>query len=308
MRKSLKILSTFAILLATLNACAQGKQYVIGILPVDDESTESLTEFLPTGLSMLLYNHMLDLPNIQPVLLGPGGLYDPGSKDWIQEYGKKSHVDVLLISRLLPTIKVNDRHRRLSFAIEMMDVSTGTVSPKMVNDSVEVQTADLLTTLGTSYISSNTTSGFFANLFRDPSDFEKQHLGKAALKLVDWTNSSLQTSLPSLVVSPSGAPVNAKSQVCRMSFRIRFMTKHSIAKGYSLLAADKDQSSSVNDGIATFDTADGPLVIRVQIPDPPYGIPVQKLYQTSTIFSCSNPAHLLTMEIGAAGETLLRWE
>jgi len=263
---------------------------------------------LPTGLTMLLYNHIRDMPNMEPVMLAPGGLYDPNSQDWIQEYGKKSHIDAMLISRLLPTIKVNDRRRRLVFAIEMMDVKTGKVSPKLVDDTVEIQTSDLAMTVANGYISADERASLVASFFKNSADFEKQRLGTASLKLVDWTKSQLQSSLPTLVASPSGTAAEAKTPPCPITFRIRFMTKHSIAKGYVLLANDTDQSTTINDGIAAFSIPGGPLVIRAQIPDPPYGIPTSKLYQASTILTCSSQPQSLTMEIGAAGEALLRWE
>jgi len=308
MRRTSRILFTSAVLLMACSAVAQGNRYVVGILPVDDESAESLTETLPTGLTMLLYNHIREMPSMEPVLLAPGGLYDPESKDWIQEYGKKSHVDAVLIARLLPSAKVNDRRRRLAFAIEIMDVHTGTVSPKLVNDTVEVQTSDLVVTAANTFISSDDRASLVASFFKNPADFEKQRLGTAALKLVDWTKSQLQTSLPTLVAAPSGTASDARTPPCPMTFRIRFMTKHSIAKGYVLLADDTDQSTAISDGIASFKIPGGPLVIRTQIPDPPYGIPVSKLYQASTVLTCSAQPPMLTMEIGAAGEAILRWE
>ena len=303
-----RLLFTVAIVCMACSAFAQSNRYVVGILPVDDESAESLTDTLPTGLTMLLYNHIRDMPNMEPVMLAPGGLYDPNSQDWIQEYGKKSHIDAMLISRLLPTIKVNDRRRRLVFAIEMMDVKTGKVSPKLVDDTVEIQTSDLAMTVANGYISADERASLVASFFKNSADFEKQRLGTASLKLVDWTKSQLQSSLPTLVASPSGTAAEAKTPPCPITFRIRFMTKHSIAKGYVLLANDTDQSTTINDGIAAFSIPGGPLVIRAQIPDPPYGIPTSKLYQASTILTCSSQPQSLTMEIGAAGEALLRWE
>jgi hypothetical protein len=308
MHKVPRILLTFAILLMTGSAFAQANRYVVGILPVDDESAETLTETLPTGLTMLLYNHIREMPNMEPILLAPGGLYDPGSKDWIQEYGRKSHVDAMLISRLLPTLKVNDRRRRLVFAIEIMDVKTGNVSARLVDDTVEIQTSDLAMTVANGYISADERASLVASFFKNSADFEKMRIGTASLKLVDWTKSQLQSGLPALGASPSGTAADAKTPPCPMTFRIRFMTKHSIAKGYVLLANDTDQSTAINDGIASFAVPGGPLVIRAQIPDPPYGIPLSKLYQASTLHTCSSQPQSLTMEIGAAGEALLRWE
>jgi len=287
MHKVPRILLTFAILLMTGSAFAQANRYVVGILPVDDESAETLTETLPTGLTMLLYNHIREMPNMEP---------------------RKSHVDAMLISRLLPTLKVNDRRRRLVFAIEIMDVKTGNVSARLVDDTVEIQTSDLAMTVANGYISADERASLVASFFKNSADFEKMRIGTASLKLVDWTKSQLQSGLPALGASPSGTAADAKTPPCPMTFRIRFMTKHSIAKGYVLLANDTDQSTAINDGIASFAVPGGPLVIRAQIPDPPYGIPLSKLYQASTLHTCSSQPQSLTMEIGAAGEALLRWE
>jgi hypothetical protein len=214
----------------------------------------------------------------------------------------------MLISRLLPTLKVNDRRRRLVFAIEIMDVKTGNVSARLVDDTVEIQTSDLAMTVANGYISADERASLVASFFKNSADFEKMRIGTASLKLVDWTKSQLQSGLPALGASPSGTAADAKTPPCPMTFRIRFMTKHSIAKGYVLLANDTDQSTAINDGIASFAVPGGPLVIRAQIPDPPYGIPLSKLYQASTLHTCSSQPQSLTMEIGAAGEALLRWE
>lgn len=288
-------------------AVAQPSTYVVGVLPVDDESGESVTEILPPGITTLLYAHLSEMPNVQPVLLSPGGLYDPNSQDWIQQFGRKSHVDALLISRLLPSVKINDKRRRLNFAIEVMDVGSGKVSARLTNSDVEVKTQDLFVSEAYGRVTSKVPSFLALKYFLNYEEFEKERLGAAALQLVDWTKSSLGTLLPTLVASPSGPAQVRAGAACPMTLRIRYTSKRGIAKGYSLLVNKTDQSTAVDDGIASFSMASGPLLIRVTIPDPPYGLPTQKLYLASTLHDCAGPQNL-SVDIGAAGEAYLRWE
>lgn len=290
------------------SAMAQAPRYVVGILPVYDESAETLTENLPSGLTMLLYTHLREVSNLQPVLVAPGGLYDPESRDWLQEFGRKSHVDALLIARLRPTIRINERKRKLNFTVELMNVSSGEVSQKMANTDVEVATSDLFNSAEHGFLSTAAPSGFFDKLFMSPEDFEKQKIGAASLKLVNWSRDWLEAQLPRYAPIPSGSVADPFTPACAMSFRVRYVTKRGIAKGYGLLINNTDQSTSEVEGVAKFSIAGGPLVARVIVPDPPYGLPMPKLYMVSTDHSCTREEHLLTMEVGAAGEAYLRWE
>jgi len=305
MRKFLWAL-VFSLLVSSGSLASAQSRFAVGILPVYDQSAESLTEFLPNGLAMLLYKHMRESPTLEPVLLGAGGLYDPNSLDWNNEFGKKAHVDALLITRIYHTIRVNDHKVRLKYSLQILNVATGTLSPELTNDSVEVPKEDIFPSdaaTAATYVSSN-SSGFF----RSSDDFEKQKLGKAAAKLANWTIDQL----PGILIAQSVAQTAGQSMPitppCKVSFKIRFVAKHSIAKGYTVFVNDTDQSSAVNDGIATFMMAGGPIVVRATIPDPPYGVPTEKLYQTSTGLLCDGVTRTLNMDIGTAGEALLRWE
>lgn len=300
MRKFLCLL----LLSASSSVFAQAR-FAVGILPVYDQSAESLTEFLPSGLAMLLYKHMSGSPFLEPVLLGAGGLYDPNSVDWNNEFGRKTHVGALLITRLYPTIRVNDRKRRLKFSFQILDVATGKLSREFTNDSVEIPTEDLFNSAVSTYVSTSST-GFF----RSSDDFEKQKLGKAAAKLADWTIDQLPVTLTAQSVAQTAnqPPAQPVSATCQVTFTIRFVAKHSIAKGYTVFVNDTDQSSAVKDGIATFIMAGGPIVVRATIPDPPYGVPTEKLYQASTDLLCDSVTRTLDMDIGTAGEAILRWE
>jgi len=291
---------------------AQAQQrYVVGILPVYDQSAEELTENLPNGLVMLLFKHLRSSAVIEPVLLSAGGLYDPGSDEWNREFGRKAHVDALLITRIYKPQRVNDHKSRLKVSIQLMDIATGALGPEQTNADVEVNTSDLLAygksavnmLASNTYISSQ-SSGFW----RSSEDFEKQPMGKAARKLADWAIDVMPAALAAQSVKQDGTATPPEGASCEVHFKVRFIAKHSIAKGYTMFANDQDETSTVNDGLATFPMPSGLTVVRLQIPDPPYGVPTQKLYQSSTSVVCDGSPHNLNFDIGPAGEGLLHWE
>jgi hypothetical protein len=118
----------------------------------------------------------------------------------------------------------------------------------------------------------------------------------------------LPAALASQSVKQQNTPMPPEGTSCEVHFKVRFVAKHSIAKGYNMFANDQDETSTVNDGLATFPMPSGLTVVRLQIPDPPYGVPTQKLYQSSTTVVCDGTAHNLNFDIGPAGEGLLHWE
>jgi hypothetical protein len=308
--------SILAVLIIVLLGCVSQtmraqQRYVIGIMPVYDQSAEELTEFLPNGLAMLLFKHLRASTTMNPVLLSAGGLYDPSSTDWNLEYGRKAHVDALLLARIYKSTRLNDRKSRLKYSLQVMNVATGALGPEITNDTIEIATASLIesfdkkTGAGASAYISSKSFGFF----RSSEDFEKQPLGKAAAKLADWTIDQLPAALTAQGTKETGsAAVPAAATPCPVVFKVRFVAKHSVAKGYSIFADDQDESSTVSDGVGTFSIPGGPVAFRVEIPDPPYGMPTQKLYQSSTIVTCGGPQKTLNMDVGPAGEAILRWE
>jgi len=182
-------------------------------------------------------------------------------------------------------------------------VGSGKPGAKATNDTVEVATVDLVRTVAATYVSSN-----YASFLKGPEDFEKQPLGKSAVKLVEWTRGYVATTLPGLDVTPTGTEAAGKPTPCDLDVHVRYVTKHSVSKSYTLIVNDKDETSAVKDGIAHFTMQSGPIFLRVQATDPPYGLPIEKLYQTSAILDCASPKRDLDLDIGSAGEMITHWQ
>lgn len=286
-----------------LSAAAQTPKTLLGILPVYDSTAENFSEAFPVNMTFLMYAHLKPTPGVEPVLLSPGGLYDPDSIDFIRQYGKKAHVDAILITKVLHSIPSGSRHRRLNFEARFLDVATGKLSDRAVNDTVEVSTSDLMATFTSAYVSS-TYRGFFA----PPSEFSKQPLGKAAVKIDEWLEGILQPTLKTIGTVGTGPVAPPQEKSCEINFSVAYTTKHAIAKSYTVIANEKDESSEIHDGHAAFTMHHGPLAFRVQLNDPPYALPTEKQYQISTQLNCASPYHTVVMEIGSSGEALLKWQ
>ena len=290
-------------LIVILNATAQGKRIVIGVLPVYDNSAQPLTEDLPVNLTFMLYRNLLNSTNFEPVLLSPGGLYDPDSLDWVADYAAKAKIDVVLICSILPALKVNEHRSRLKLEAQLMNVATGKLSAKVLNDTVEISNNDLFSNIAATYVSSN-----IRGYFKSSEDFDKQPLGKAAVKLVDWTRAYVATAVSTLEVANTGDDPPSKPATCPINFSIKYVKNKSAAKSYTLLANNKDETSTLKDGVAQFPASSGPLALRIQVMDAPYGTKIEKLYQTSTVLDCGGTQSTLVMEMGNAGESFLHWQ
>jgi hypothetical protein len=288
-------------LLAVRIGSAQGRP-VVGIMPVYDDSAENLTEALPLNMTYLIYERMRTHSSVQPVLLSPGGLYDPESLDWARQYGRKAHVDVVLISKLLPTARISDRKRRLNFEVKWLDVASGKLSEPQTNSSIDVSTSDLLTDMASGY----SLFGTYKGLFPNSEEFLKVPLGKAALKLSDWIELQVGPTLTSLGTVATGGP-EPKPQTCEFSFSVRYAARHSTSKSLSVLVDDKDETSTLKEGHATFPMQSGPMSFRVQVNDAPYGMPAEKQYQISTTANCE-ASRTAVLELGTAGEGFIKWE
>ena len=288
MSKVARIIAVAGLAMAAFASCqGQGKRVVIGVLPVYDNSGQSLTENLPVNLTYMIYRDLLKNEAYQPILLSPGALYDPESIDTITDYATKAKADAVLISSILPCIKVNNLKCRLQLEVKLVDVAT----------------VDLLRTVAANYVSSN-----YASFLKGPEDFEKQPLGKSAVKLVNWTDGYISSTLPTLDVKPTGVEVAGKQTTCDLDVHVRYVTKHSVSKSYTLIVNDKDETTAIKDGVGHFDMPSGPIFLRVQATDPPYGMPIEKLYQTSAYLDCSSPKRDLDLDIGSAGEMITHWQ
>ena len=291
------IASLGLLLCAAANAQSSSAPLRIGVLPTYDSSGENFTETLPVNLSYLTYFELLKSPSIQPVLLAPGGLYEPASTSFVAEYARRVGVDKVLIINMLPTRPVGKTHRNLSVEAQMLDVTTGSLSDKLVNNDVSVASVDLQTVL----------VAVFGGLFSSQRDYVNTPLGKSTLKLAQWL-AAFAANAPGASGSGPAATSTSGGPACSMNLRIHYTSKRTSSKSYQIFINDKDETPAVKDGVATFTMAAGPLAMRFNTQDPPYALPTEKLYQISTIHDCTSPNHTAVIDIGAAGEALIHWE
>jgi hypothetical protein len=292
---AVRLLVVFVLLLIPFAASAQ--RIALGIPPIYDSSSEAWNQNLLPRMTYLFYQELLKSPDIQPVLLSPGGLYDPGSSEALLDLARSSKVDALLVMRQMPSLRDGDRHRKLNFEVYILDIASGKRSLKSANNNVSVSVSDLQNT-------SLTPLGFWGN----PLEFQRQPLGKATMTLIAWTQNYLTQTLTALQPSRSAAEPYTDSTPCQMEFRVRYAAKHTASKSYSLIANDKEQSSTIREGAANFLMTSGQLGLRVQVEDAPYRMPTQSMYLSSTLLNCYDKKHTLVMELGTAGEALLHWE
>ena len=101
MSRVVRIIVIAAMATVVMASCqAQGKRIVVGVLPVYDNSGQSLTENLPVNLTYMIYRDLTKSDAYQPVLLSPGALYDPDAVDTITDYATKAKADVTLMHGL----------------------------------------------------------------------------------------------------------------------------------------------------------------------------------------------------------------
>lgn len=293
----------FLFLLAVPSSLS-AQRIALGIPPVYDSSAESWNQNLAPRMTYLFYQELLKMPDIQPVLLSPGGLYDPESADALLELARNSKVDAVLVTRQMPSLRDGDRKRKLNFEVYVLDVATGKRSLKSVNTSVSVNLTDLHAIGGDGIAAGAVPRSFWGN----PLEFARQPLGKATMQLIAWTQTYLTQTLTALQPSRSAGEFYVDATPCQMDFRVRYMNKHTASKSYSLLVNDKEESATIREGVASFLVTSGPIGVRVQVMDAPYKMPTQTMYMNSTALNCYDKKHSLVMELNAAGEALLHWE
>ena len=91
-----------------------------------------------------------------------------------------------------------------------------------------------------------------------------------------------------------------------MHTRITYSYRHSSSHSYTLLANGLDQTTTIVDGVSTFKTAEGPLLLQFTLQDTPYKLSGEPVYQLSTIHSCKNST--LVIDIGQGGDAHHHWE
>lgn len=293
-----KLLLCLAVLLLMSPAFAQGGKPVIGVMPVFDSSGDATGEIFTQNLTFMIFQE-LRAAGMEPVLLNPGGLYNPIYSDWISDFADVAHVSSVLVTTLQPLDKPKRGDWTLQVDAQIMNLAGNKTSPtvphrySLERRDVEVEYA------------------YHARWFDTGASrpFAKQPLGKAAQKIAREIRDQVNAAPDYLASGPAPVPVPSSASTCDVDFKVVYKGKNAISKSYGVVINGREQSLGMREGIVPLaGLKDGPIVVHVTVNDAPYKLPVQKLYQANDVLNCASRPKALNLEIGPAGEALLKWE
>jgi hypothetical protein len=299
--KSLLYAAGLCIFLAGLCAHGTGEQPLrIGVMPTFNASGEPFAPIFSQHLTLKLFRD-LQSDAVNSVLLNPGGFYNPDDDDFLLDYGKRSGVDSLLITRLLKTIVPEKGNSTITVQTEVLDLKSGTRSGPW-KSAVEINKRD------TSLDYHALHMDWRGNVYLGPSRlFEKQPLGKAMATVADQVRSQVLQALKAGMVTVS-MKADKPGGSCDVRLKVLYTSKHAASKSYTIFVDNENESLGVNDGALLLSNKSGPMLLQWMLNDAPYKLPKQELYQAATEVDCSKPERQLNIKIGAMGEALLDWQ
>lgn len=311
---------------------------MVGIMPTYDSSGESFGEDFSRYITLMIFQELYPSDKLEPMMLNPGGIYSPLEEEWIVDFGRKSNVDAVLVTNVLESDKPkNSNNWALKMETFVVDLKTGKKG-NATTLTVPISKKDLQAGLDagrrsyTAPISSLerglgwapfTTAGMMTSMALDSSGrvalmmyasgpsrvFESQPIGKGARRLAVAARTQAVADTASLTPGgPSTPPPSGAATCGPIKFRVRYASKNSNSKVFTILMNDREESQGVHDGVVALNPPAGPLVLVVEVKDSPFKLPVQKVYQANTYLDCGQPERTLMMEIGGAGEALLKWQ
>ena len=324
-------------------AAAAPPRLLVGVMPTYDSSGESFGEDFSRYLTLMIFQELYPSDKIEPVMLNPGGIYSPLEQEWIVDFGRKANVDAVLVTNVLESDKPkNSNNWALKMEAFVVDLKTGNKGNTTLL-TVPISKKDLEAGLDQgrrSYASSvskvdkgmeyggyapfgysaaglgaavvyNTAGRRVLMMYSSgPSRvFESQPIGKGARRLAVAAKTQALADAASLTPGgPSTPPPSGPASCGAIQFRVRYLKKNAASKVFTILLNDREESQGVHDGVVSLNPPAGPLVLQVEVKDAPFKLPVQKVYQANTYLDCGQPERTLMMEIGGAGEALLRWQ
>jgi hypothetical protein len=309
---------------------AAPQRLMTGVMPVYDSSGESFGEDFSRYLTLMVFQELYPSAKVEPVLLNPGGVYTPLEDEWTVDFGRKSNVDAVLVTNVQESDKPkNSNNWALKMEAFIVDLKDGKKStPRMLIVPISkrdleggldkgrqsygyVKGADYApmgTILGTAYRAGG--RGALMLYSSGPSRvFEGQPLGKGARRLAQAASSFAQEQTASMTAGGPATPAPSGAASCGpINFRVRYASKNTSSKVFTILLNDREESQGVKDGVVSLKPPAGPLLLQVEVKDSPFRLAIQKAYQANTYLDCSQPERTLVMEIGGAGQAMLRWD
>jgi len=304
------LLSTLSAQTPSASSAAAGRpRVVMGIAPVFDANGLDFSPHFIQHITYIVYRTLLSRGDIQPVLINPGGVYDPapGGDEWTVGYARKIGVDAVLVTSFLPLEKTNKvtfvgnrPQGKMLITVSVLDAASGRRSPI----ATLTQTDSLLDIEAYSM----TTSSIWTGALKE---FDKQKKGRVAHAFAEKIIDYVDQQLPVLGVQGSGSePVTTPSLTssCAFSFSIRYLPRNVNSMAYSLIVNGREESAAVKDGVAHLHEPVGPMLIQSDMQDTPHRMTPQRYYQANTVFHCSPQENNLVLELGVAGDAQLLWE
>jgi hypothetical protein len=301
-----------ALALAVFAASASAQRLAVGIAPAFDAGGDDFGATLVEHLTLFLYQDLLANKQFAPTLLNPGGVYTPLDTSWLSDYVQdRPELDLLLVSTLKPAASVAKGSSTITIEVSLLDAHTGdTKSTWSVSETMKSTNAWLAS--GQALVAStvNDRGGQYGVAMMSSQDFAKQPIGKATAHLAESIRDTLPAHLGGFVrtatANPSDAPETTSTAPCPMHTRITYKYKHSASHSYTLLANGLDQTTTIQDGVSTFNAPEGPLLLQFTVQDTPYKLSRQPIYQLSATHSCK--ASTLVMDMGQGGDVHDHWE
>lgn len=311
---------------------------LVGIMPTYDSSGESFGEDFSRYITLMMFQELYPSDKVEPLMLNPGGVYSPLEEEWILDFGRKSNVDAVLVTNVLESDKPkNSSNWALKMETFIVDLKTGKkgntrtltapISKKDLEAGLDAGRRSYTSSIskverGMGWAPFTTAGAVAGGVYGSggrralmmyasgPSrTFESQPIGKGARRLAVAAKTQALADTTSLTPGgPSTPPPSGPASCGPIQFRVRYTSKNSSSKVFTILLNDREESQGVHDGVVSLDPPAGPLVLVVEVKDSPFKLPVQKVYQANTYLDCGQPERTLLMEIGGAGEALLRWQ
>jgi hypothetical protein len=278
--------------------CAKGPTLTVGILPTFNAGADAFGETFDQHLALKLFEQLQGTA-ARPVLLNPGRLYDPTDNDWVVEYGRKSGVDVLLITSLLKTEIPEKGDCTITVQSEILELKSGSRSASW-KSTAAINKRDAKLDYRT------VKAGIFGAYIAPSRVFEKQPLGKAMSEIADQIHTQCLQRIQAIPSTHTEQRTSTEASSCDFRVKILYASRHAASKSYSIFVDGRDESLNVKDGDLLLHGKSGTLLLQWVMNDAPYKLPTQEFYQSNLDVDCAKPQ--LSINIGAAGEALLVWQ
>lgn len=300
---------------AAFSLSAAAQKVSVGIPPVFDGGGEAFGPVVAQHLTLFTYQDLLQ-STVHPALLSPGGVYSPLDTSWLVEYAQdRTDLSLLLVATLKPVSNPSKEKWIIPVDLQLLNARSGdTVASWTV--TTEIASHKAFEEYGQAILAQATQNryGHMKDTYvGTPSrDFEKQPLGKATARLASSIRETLEAKLADVgktvaLAQASLVPASASTPAsCPINIHITYSYKHAASHAYQLMANGLDQSTNLNDGVASFTAPAGELLLQFSINDAPYKLQKEAMYQLSAINTCKSSS--LTIDLGPGGDAHPHWE